>query len=96
MVHSNRDCNNREKQNRIELNRELIPIVPKSENGDEICEENILTYLSSLQITMQETYDTIAHVTDIGEPVQSKHDSKYRKRPRAPIINWKVSKNHIP
>ena len=96
---SNRDRNNQEKQNRIELNRELIPIVPKSENEDDICEENILTYLSSLQMKynppMQETYETIAHVTDIGEPVQSKHDSKYRKRPRAPIIKWKVSKNHI-
>ena len=65
MVHSNRDCNNREKQNRIELNRELIPIVPKSENEQDMCEENVLTYLSSLEMKynppMQETDETIAH-----------------------------------
>jgi hypothetical protein len=97
---SNRDCNNREKQNRIELNRELIPIVPKSENEQDMCEENVLTYLSSLEMKynppMQETDETIAHLTDIGEPVQPKLDSKYRKKLRAPIIKRKVSKNHIP
>ncbi len=94
---SNRACNNREKQNRIELNTELIPIVPKSENASDICEENVLTYLSSLQMKynppMQETDETtIAYVNDIGEPVQSKHDSKYGKNFVVQSLNGKYGK----